>query len=150
MSRENVEFVRQIYEGIHRIGPGGLVELPDAALRAFFDRAFDPELEVRQNPNAVFDTGGTFRGYEGYLEAARELQEAFSKIRFEPGRAFAAGHFVVFDVVAHATGKESGIATEVPVAHLWQFKDGRVLRWIVYMTLDEALKAAGLSEQDAC
>jgi hypothetical protein len=31
------------------------------------------------------------------------------------------------------------------VGHLWVLGDGRVLRWVVYATPEEALEAAGLA-----
>jgi len=145
MSQQTVEIVRNLYEAINRLGAASLLELPDAARRDFFRRSFDPELEIRQIPGLV-DTAGTFRGYDGYLQATRELVEVLNGIRFELGKEYARGDSVVFDVLALATGRASGVPVEIRIAHLWELKEGLVRRWIVYPTLDEALEAAGLSE----
>ena len=146
MSQENVEIVRALYDVLNPTGAGGFLAMPDSRRREIFERIYDPELELRQSREAVFDTAGTFRGYEGYLEALRELVEALGDIHFEVGEAFDAADKVVFDVVARATGMGSGIPVEMRVAHLWELKEGRVLRWIVYPRLSEALEAAGLRE----
>jgi len=145
MSRENVEIVRTLYEGINRIGVAGISALPDVAQRNFFEQSFDPELEIRQSAELVFDTAGTFHGYEGFVEAARELVEALADLRFEVGEAFESGNKVVFEVRALATGRGSGVPIEIPrLAHLWELNERLVRRWIVYPTLGEALEAAEL------
>ena len=146
MSQENVEVVRALYDALNPTGAGGFLAMPDPDRREIFERIYDPEFELRQSPDAVFDTAGTFRGYEGYLEALRELAEALGDIHFEVGEAFDAGDKVVFDVVARATGMGSGVPVEMRIAHLWELKEGLVLRWIVYPRLSEALEAAGLRE----
>ncbi len=146
MSQENVEIVRNVYDALNRTSVGAFLAMPDSSRRAIFERIYDPGLELRQSPEAVFDTVGTFRGYEGYLEAGRELVEALGDIQFDIGKAFEAGDNVVFDVVARATGMGSGIPVERRIAHLWELKEGLVLRWIVYQTLEQALEAAGLRE----
>ncbi len=147
MSEENAEIVRRLYEGINLGGVVGMYELPDAARRELFDQFFHPDVELGQSPEIVFDTAGTFRGYEGFIEGTRELVEGLGDIRFDVGEAFAGGDKVVFEVRASATGRESGIPVQTRlIAHLWELNDGLVRRWIVYPTLAEALEAAGLSE----
>jgi ketosteroid isomerase-like protein len=146
MSQKNVEIVRVLYGALNRTGVGAFLAMPDPFRREIFERAYHPELELRQSPEAVFDTAGTFSGYDGYLAAARELAEALGDIHYEVGEAFEAGDKVVFDVVARATGMGSGVPVEMRVAHLWELRDGLVLRWMVYPRLSEALDAAGLSE----
>ena len=148
MSVENVEIVRRLYEGINQGGIASLYGLPDAARRELYEQIFDPEVELVQSAELVFDTAGTFRGYEGFVEGTRELVEGLGNIRFDlVGEPFEAGNQVVFEVRALATGRESGIPVQTPlIAHLWELKDGLVRRWVVYPTLEEALEAAGLSE----
>ncbi len=46
----------------------------------------------------------------------------------------------------HRRGKGSGIAVGADMAFIYSFKDGKVSRIEPYMTLSEALEAAGLSE----
>jgi ketosteroid isomerase-like protein len=148
MSLENVEIVRNLYAGLNRAGAARLLALPDAIRRETFEQLFDPELEIRQSAELVFDTAGTFRGYEGFVEAARELVEALGDIQFEVGKGFESGDKVVFEVRARASGRGSGVPVETRlIAHLWELTGGLVRRWIVYPTLEDALEAASLSEQ---
>ena len=46
----------------------------------------------------------------------------------------------------HATGRESGVETELPLAIVAEYKDGLVIDYIDYGDRAEALEAAGLQE----
>jgi ketosteroid isomerase-like protein len=56
-----------------------------------------------------------------------------------PGRVIA---------VTHATGtaKASGVPTEMRVPVLWTIRDGKIVRGREYLTMDEALRAAGAAD----
>jgi hypothetical protein len=45
-----------------------------------------------------------------------------------------------------ATGTESGVETELPLAIVARYKDGRLTHFIDFGDRDQALEAAGLSE----
>ena len=145
MSEENVEIVRGFYEMINRGGAASLLQLADAERRRLFDQLFDPDIEIRQSPQ-ILDTAGSFRGYNGLIAAAREIDEALDDIQYELGHGRANENFVVFEVQALGTGRASGITIGIPVAHLWELREGRICQWGVYPSLEEALQAAGLSE----
>ena len=46
-------------------------------------------------------------------------------------------------------GRQSGVETKATAAHVWRFRNGMIIRQTTFQTLDEALEAVGLSEQDA-
>jgi ketosteroid isomerase-like protein len=147
MSNENVETIRRLYEAMNELGAAGVYALPEPMRRQVYERWFHPDLVIRQSEDLVFDTAGIFHGYEGFVEAARELGEALDALRFDPGDAYEAGNTVVFEVRALATGKGSGVPIELPgFAHLWELRSGRVTRWVVYTTVGEAKAAAGVAE----
>ena len=52
---------------------------------------------------------------------------------------------LVFVRVA-ATGRESGVSVEMPVAHEFTIRDDLVVRFKVYGSREQALEAVGLSE----
>jgi ketosteroid isomerase-like protein len=70
-----------------------------------------------------------------------------SPISFEPERFFDVdgGRVLVF-VRVSATGKGSGAPVEIPAAHEFTIRDGRVVRFKAYANRTEALEAAGLRE----
>ncbi|MEJ7876688.1 MAG: nuclear transport factor 2 family protein [Solirubrobacterales bacterium] len=128
------------------MGTDVFLALPDGDRRAFFELSFDPELEIVQSAELVFDTDGTFHGYNGFIKAGRELVEGLGAIDFEPGKGFEIGNAVVFEVRARATGSGSGVPVELTMAHLWELRQGLACRWVVYPTVREALGAAGMQE----
>lgn len=105
---------------------------------------FDPEIELRQLSGLVGT--GTYRGYQGLLQAARDLADAFGSVEFVVGRYFDEANFVVTDARARATGRTTGLMTEIPIGHLFEIRGGRVARWVVYSDVGSALEAVGLSE----
>jgi hypothetical protein len=42
------------------------------------------------------------------------------------------------------SGRDSGVPTEMRLAQLWSFRDGRAVRMVMYNDQQEALAAAGL------
>jgi ketosteroid isomerase-like protein len=128
MSRENVELVREIYEGWLRGEPG--------------DEHFDPEISMVESsalPGAASAHG---------IDAVRRYIESFAKhwddIRFEPEEYLDAGDRVVVLARLVGRGKASGVDVERTWAYVWTLRDGRALRMQGYADRAEALRAAGL------
>ena len=138
MSRENVELVRRLYDDFL----SSPQRVFDRELLAFFD----PAIEIRQSGFLV-GTGGTYRGYDGAVRAARDLADGFRGLHFLPVGLADGGDHVVATVEARAYGKDSGVEVNETIAHLWRLEGGRVVAWHVYWDPSEALEAAGLREQ---
>ncbi|HVS29578.1 MAG TPA: nuclear transport factor 2 family protein [Solirubrobacteraceae bacterium] len=140
MSQENVSAVQAIYDGVLARG-----RLSDPATVGLLEKFFDPDVELQQM-QGVIGTTGTFRGYEGLLNSARELLAAFEDFRIVPEQHFDEGDSVVTIARGRGTGRRSGVEVDMRVGHLWVLRAGRVLRWVVYATPDEALEAVGLRD----
>jgi hypothetical protein len=106
MSQENVEIIARLYENF--------LARPERLLSAEILEFFDPAVEIRQSAS-ILGTEGTFHGYEGLLQSARELIESFQDVQF------------------------------VPVAHVWALRADRIVAWHVYFDPAEALEAVGLA-----
>jgi ketosteroid isomerase-like protein len=139
MSQENVDLVLRVYDALNDGVPED--EMTDDLLAV----VFDPAIEVRQL-SSLAGTAGTFRGYGGLRETQRELEEALTDNRWEPLEHAASGDKVGFAVRASGRGRASGVRVERPVGHLFEFRDGRISRWIVYPAPEDALEAVRLSE----
>ena len=132
MSAANVEFVRKLYAD-----PRGLTRAP-ADLVA---------------PDAEFDFSDTYPDQPAVMkgvEAVRRFRErgpwSGSPIHFEPERFFDVDDERVLAFVrVSATGDKSGAPVEIRVAHELTIRDGRVVRFKVYVNREEALAALGLS-----
>jgi ketosteroid isomerase-like protein len=134
MSQENVEIVRAISE------PWARGDFSSA-------KWAHPEIEyvIADGP-----APGTWSGVSGMVRAWREILSAWDDWRGEAegyraldgGRVFVPFHF-------SARGKASGMeAGEVSTkgALLFQLRDGKVIKLVVYMDRADALEAVGLRE----
>jgi ketosteroid isomerase-like protein len=114
---------------------------------AFFDRNWrdylDEEFEYR-------GTGGypegelVFRGREGGAQVRAMLLDAWAEFRFEPERFIGVGDQVVVFVRFVGKGRASGVPIELPVAHVWTIRDGRLKSCWAYRDRSDALEAVGL------
>jgi ketosteroid isomerase-like protein len=136
MSQQNVEVVRRVF-AFGGSDPDSNLEFIDAdavfdwtASRAPYSGIYRGHAEIR-------------RFWQGFLEAwdewTAEVQDA---IEVDPETVVCATHF-------RARGKGSGIVIEGHGASVWSVRDGKVTRAKLFQTRAEALRAAGLSEQDA-
>jgi uncharacterized protein len=158
MSQENVEIVRGLYEAWNRgdleapfreagYGIDSGRTPPASELEKFSDvlALVDSEVEVEIPPGGLL--GGPYRGHEGLLKLLVEFWGQFDERRSELKECIPAGpDRVITTVLNHARGKESGVEVEMWHHHVWSLRDGKVVRWQMFLSRKEALEAAGLSE----
>ena len=135
MSQENVKLVRQGYEAFSRGDFEGWLAVlhPDVELD---ERYIAPDAAV-------------YRGHEGVRRWLQRGAEAIESPSFEVLRWFARGDAVVTEVIVRGRGIGSGIETTARLAHAIRLR-GRKAAYITSLpTVEEALDAVGLSEQDA-
>ena len=130
MSRENVEVVKRIYA----LAPAPVEEL------------WDPDVVVEER--ADFPDSATYHGYEGLRQWWAGMLDVYERITLTPRRFFASGDRVVAEVDHHLESK-TGVPIDYHGAHVWTFRDGRVVHVTGYSVLTEALARAGLSGEDA-
>jgi ketosteroid isomerase-like protein len=137
----NLDLVRSVY----RRRAFGSADSNDD--QAFFDRIWrdylDEEFEYR-------GTGGypegelVFGRREGLAQLRAMLLDAWAEFRFEPERFIGAGEQVVVFVRFAGRGRASGVPIELPVAHVWTIRDGRLKSCRAYRDRSAALEAVGL------
>jgi ketosteroid isomerase-like protein len=133
MSQENVETVLRGYELANRGEPS--LEL------------LSPDIEIHLA--GVFpDMEPMYRGRAGARRWMEQSIEAWEEITFETDRAIDLGDRVL--VLGHfdARGRDR-IEVRRPFANLWTLHNGQAVRMDGFATQPQALKAVGLSEQDA-
>jgi ketosteroid isomerase-like protein len=133
MSQENVERVRRGYEALNR------GELRPESFAAEFEIVEPPE-----QPGAE-----TRHGPKGVSDSMTSLAEAFDDLQYHPERLIESGNKVVALLRVRGRGKGSGIVVESNVAHVWTLQDRKPVRVEIYLDIAQAMKATGLSEQDA-
>lgn len=129
MSRENVELVRRIFE----TPPVGESDEPE--LRSIFH----PDVEFLPQRSG---TEGAYRGIAGVQQFRADTEQVFEKFEV---------HYELLDLGERilAWGKvdvrarESGIEVDVPMGGVFEFRDGKIVRWEDFGSKEKALKAMG-------
>jgi ketosteroid isomerase-like protein len=131
MAQENVEIVRRSYEHFNRSGEVDYSVLHPEIVYDLSRRTFDRLV---------------FRGHEGVRAFLTLVREQWASRRMEPEYLLDAGDKVVASVRLVGIGRQSGVETTANAAHVWAFREGKIVRLTVFQTLDEALEAVGLRE----
>ena len=133
MSQENVEVVRRSLEANAR---GDIEE----ALTYV-----DPDGELH---SAIIGgaEGHIYRGHDGFRRWYAETEATFEELRTELTEFRDLGDRIVGLGQIHARGRESGVELDSATGWVFTLRNGKILKAEGFLSPDEALKAAGLSE----
>ena len=132
MSQEDVELLLRGMEEANRIG------ISEVNPRLYYH----PDVEYVPLRSA---TEGEYRGIAGIERFNADTEEVFEKfeLHFESAnlgeRVLCWGHI-------HVRARGSGIETDIEIGGVYEFRDGKVIRWEDFGSKDKALEAVGLSE----
>jgi hypothetical protein len=129
--REHIELVQQAYESFARGDLPGLFAL------------MAPEVEVSQSPELPW--GGVYRGHAEVRRFLGKLTQHIQS-RVEVERLIDAGGHVVAIGCTRGTVRATGVPFDVPVAHVWEVREGQLLRFHPY--IDNGKMLAALRAQD--
>ena len=132
MSQENVELVRRVFE------TPNVEDTDEPELRSIFH----PDVEFLPQRSG---TEGAYRGIAGIQQFRADTEQVFEKFEV---------HYELLDLGERilAWGKvdvrarESGIEVDVPMGGVFEFRDGKIVRWEDFGSKEKALKAVGLEE----
>jgi ketosteroid isomerase-like protein len=135
MSQENVAIVRTLFAAFARRDH-------DAA----FDY-YDAEIEWDASRGDV-GTGGIYHGHDGVRAYWRDWLSAWEDVQASEVEFVDGGETVVALIhQQRLRGRGSGIEVDAPpYALAFTFRNGKVVRWVLYPIQAEALGAAGPSE----
>jgi ketosteroid isomerase-like protein len=136
MSQENVEILRRTYtQGLIDHDPKRLV-----------DHFATPDIEYVDPPDDV--DPGSRGGRTQVMLALWRARQSFSKYQHELQELFDAGDIVVAAVSFQGTAlhRSKREVIQKKEAHVWTFRDGKIVRFENGRNLKEALEAAGLRE----
>jgi ketosteroid isomerase-like protein len=131
MSQENVERFRAVIEAMNRRDIESVLQ------------GMDPEIQYEHRLAAL---EGSFVGLDGVRGWFADLLEHFGAWRIYCEDIRDLGDRVLALGTIRATGKESGVETELPFTVVARIKDGLMVHFTDYGDRDKALEAAGLSE----
>jgi ketosteroid isomerase-like protein len=151
MSNQNVELAKTIYSAVN--APDLVAAFSDekflGALASTLEPLTDPEFKFVLGEPEFTGLGGVYEGHKGFVKAQQEWLSVWENYSNEPEEFIEVDEQVL--VLAREGGrtKTGGVEVEILSATVWSFRRGKVLRVEAYQDGAKALKAVGLSEQDA-
>ena len=124
-----LDALRQGYELFNRDGIGAWLEV------------LDPAIEWSEGPDAP--DRDVYRGHRGVLLQQQRFEEAWESFRLEPEDFAASGENLVVVVNARARGRGSGVEVQARLAHSWELRGRKVVRWVVDIDPERALREVG-------
>ena len=122
-----IEVVGRAYQAFKDLDAEALIEVAD------------PEIEFGTSAAAA---GGTYRGHTGVRRYMKEIEAAFGdRWDAEIERVADVGDERVILVVRVFGQGKAGEPLELHLAHVWELRDGKLLRGTVYLDPHEALAA---------
>ena len=100
---------------------------------------FDPAIQHDQTKGLFLD--GVFYGPEGVRAAIEEVQSDWEDLSYEPLEVLRLGDRVLVLLRMTARVRDSQAELDAQVAHVWEFRDGRAVRWDVYGDHESARQA---------
>jgi ketosteroid isomerase-like protein len=104
----------------------------------------NPDIEVEALHGSLAE--GTYRGHAGLYRLLEDFWIQFDERRSEVEECIDAGDDVFTSVLHSGRGKGSGAVVEWRHWHLWTVRSGKIIRWRIFATREQALDAAGLEE----
>ena len=130
VSNENEQIVRGLYETWNRTGG---VPAWDS---------IDPEIEVEFTGGLL---KGKYRGHDGLSEVLDSFWGYFDESSIEVESCLQRGDEVFVTLRYFARGLASGVNVDAHGCHVWTLREGKAVRWLIFGTRDEALRALGVS-----
>ena len=122
-----IEAVRKAYQAFKALDAEALIAVAD------------PEIEFGTSAAAP---GGTYRGHPGVRRYVKEIEAAFGdRWDAEIERVADAGEDRVILIVRIVGEGKAGEALELRLGHVWELRDGKLLRGTVYLDPHAALDA---------
>jgi ketosteroid isomerase-like protein len=134
MSQENVEIVKAAIEAWQRQDWDAMLQDVAPGFEVDLSRAIGPH-------QGVFNV-------DQVRPVLEEFAQNWESVRVEPLEFIDAGDLVVEPQTTHVRGRD-GIEASATGTFVWTIRDRAIERVSLYQEREDALKALGLSEQDA-
>jgi uncharacterized protein len=118
---DNVKLIEGVYEAF---GRGDIQPLLDV---------MDENIEWHEAEHTPNWPGGPYIGPQAVLEnVIGQIPQDFDGFTIEVKRTVGCGDTVLAECRYHATFKANGKTLDAQVAHVWDLRDGKVVRWQQY------------------
>jgi ketosteroid isomerase-like protein len=118
---DNVALVQEAYDGFARGDAGPLVAI------------LDENVEWHEAEHSTYWPGGPVRGPQAVLDGViGPILRDFDGFRIDLVRLSSAGDTVLAEARYRGTARATGSSLDAQVAHVWDFADGKVVKWQQY------------------
>ena len=105
-----------------------------------------PPTTVNDPNNVTYWTGGPFQGAQDIVNGVfARIPKDFDGFRIEIRRMVASGDTVLVEARYRATAKATGKPLDAQVAHVWDFRDGKVVRFQQYTDTWQFAQVTGIT-----
>jgi ketosteroid isomerase-like protein len=125
----NLEIVQRGFEAFNREGIEGIIPL------------IHPDFEATTPPDLASEPD-TYRGPDGVRRWFQSFDEVMDQIRWDARGFRQVGDRVVVEFTLRARGKTTGLDFGQDAVMVWELRDDKAIRLVLYSTLDQALAAA--------
>ena len=131
---DNASIIRGIYEAF------GRGDIPTVL------GMLDAQAEWNEAEHFTYWTGGPFIGPQAVLTGViARIPQDLDGFAIEVGRIVAAGDTVVVEARYKGTAKATGKPIDAQVAHVWDLRDGKVVRFQQYTDTWQFAQATGVA-----
>lgn len=107
---------------------------------------FDPKIEWNEAENNVYWPGGAFHGPQEIVNGVfARIPNDFDGFRIEISRMVASGDTVLVEARYRAKSKATGKALDAQVAHVWDFRGGKVVKCQQYTDTWQYAQVTGIT-----
>ena len=107
---------------------------------------FDPKIEWNEAEHVTYWPGGAFHGHQDIVNGVfARIPGDFDGFRIEISRMVASGDTVLVEARYLATAKATGKPLSAQVAHVWDFRNGKVVRFQQYTDTWQFAQVTGIT-----
>jgi hypothetical protein len=107
---------------------------------------FDPKIEWNEAEHMTYWPGGAFHGAQEIVNGVfARIPNDFDGFRIEIGRMVASGDTVFVEARYRGTAKATGKPLDAQVAHVWDFRGGKVVRFQQYTDTWQFAQVTGIT-----
>jgi ketosteroid isomerase-like protein len=128
MPDDNIDTIWRVYDALASRDASAIQEV------------FAPDVTIRQSPELPW--GGDYEGLDGAFTFFLTLVEHIES-QVTTDSLFAAGDHVVQTGRTRGTVRANGASFDIPEVHVWELRDGKVVRYQVYIDTPAMLDALG-------
>ena len=107
---------------------------------------FDQKIEWHEAEHVTYWPGGPFVGPRAIVDGVfARIPQDFDNFTIDIRRMLACGDTVLVEARYRATAKATGRRLDAQVAHVWDFRDGKVVRWQQYTDTWQFAQVTGVT-----